>query len=623
MVTVDTNWVAVARSLGRGALGASRSAANPAARSAADTVSHGANPRASAIALCLTLLPLLASSSRAAVEYGLCGVEPGSNVLAVARLGNTVYLAGNFRSVGPNTGGGVPVTLSSGAPQRPFARVTGQVFTAVSDTRGGWFIGGRFTAVDGRPRSNLAHVLNDGSVAPWSPAADGDVVSLARWGRTLYIGGWFDHLGGIARRRIGAVDAESGLVVDWAPEVPDYWGSVNALAADRGIIYAGGFFSYLGGKRRNCIAALDARTGVATDWDPEAQSTVNALAVTGNVVYAGGFFTAIGGQTRNMIAALDVTTGLATAFDARASGTRPNQYVPQNGVYCLVADGKMVYAGGYFDHMGGRERISLAQLDGTTGDATGWDPGLGGTPYVYGLAVHHGVVYAGGAFSGMGGQARSYIAALDAKSALATEWDPRPNSTVQCVCASDNGVYVGGFFGSVWDWRRRVHIAALDATTGAVRDWNPNPDGYVTVLAVHQGTVYAGGNFGNIGGQYRSSIAALDTLTGAATDWNPGANGAVGTMFVSDSTLYLAGGLRIHRGEVPQPCRRGGSRDRSGERLGSPTRRCCVRDGAPRGYDLPGRVLHARRWTATSSPGCRGCNDRAYFARGTPTWTAS
>jgi trimeric autotransporter adhesin len=484
-----------------------------------------------------------------AVVPDLGGVDPGSNVLSVARLGNAIYIAGNFRSVGPNTGGGVPLNHISGEPKRPFARVTGQVFAVIPDQQGGWYIGGRFTAVGGVPRANLAHILADGSVAPWSPAADGDVASLASWGHTIYIGGWFTSIDAASRRRIAAVDGVTGNVSDWNPDVPDFWGSVNALVAENGIVYAGGFFSYLGGKRRNCIAALDAHTGIATDWDPEAQYTVNALAVSGDLVYAGGFFTAIGGQPRNMIAALDAKTGLATAFDAQASGTRPNEYVPWNGVYSLAVRGKTLYVGGYFDHMGGQERISLAALDAATGDATGWDPALGGVPYVYALAVHDGELYAGGAFSSLGGRTQDFLAALDATTGSATEWNPRPNFDVYALATSDDAVYAGGFFTSMWNWQRRIHIAALDATTGAVRPWNPNPDGFVTQLAVGGGTVYAGGNFGTIGQQPRSGIAALDTLTGAATAWNPSANGVVATMLVSGQTLYVAGGFGLIGGK--------------------------------------------------------------------------
>jgi len=46
--------------------------------------------------------------------------------------------------------------------------------------------------------------------------------------------------------------------------------SVHALAVAGDIIYAGGVFSSVGGVTRNHIAALDAATGKATDWNPNA-----------------------------------------------------------------------------------------------------------------------------------------------------------------------------------------------------------------------------------------------------------------------------------------------------------------------------------------------------------------
>ncbi len=52
-------------------------------------------------------------------------------------------------------------------------------------------------------------------------------------------------------------------------------------------------------------------------WDPNASSTVATL-TNGSTVYAGGNFTSIGGQARNRIAALDAATGAATAWDPNA-----------------------------------------------------------------------------------------------------------------------------------------------------------------------------------------------------------------------------------------------------------------------------------------------------------------
>jgi hypothetical protein len=108
---------------------------------------------------------------------------------------------------------------------------------------------------------------------------------------------------------------------------------------------------------RNHIAALSAATGAATAWNPDAGGAsftgVFALAVSGSTVYVGGDFTSIGGQTRNCIAALDAATGVATAWNPNAAGR----------VLALAVSGSTVYAGGGFAHVGGETRKSFAQFD--------------------------------------------------------------------------------------------------------------------------------------------------------------------------------------------------------------------------------------------------------------------
>jgi hypothetical protein len=135
-------------------------------------------------------------------------------------------------------------------------------------------------------------------------------------------------------------------------------------------------------------------------WDPGSDYQVNALAVSGSTIYAGGAFTNIGGQFRSNIAALDATTGLATEWN-------PEAY---NGVLALAVSGSIVYAGGSFQTVGGQTRINIAALDAVTGLATAWDPGEGGS--VFALAVGGSTVYAGGNFTSMGGAMQSYFAAM-------------------------------------------------------------------------------------------------------------------------------------------------------------------------------------------------------------------
>ena len=168
-------------------------------------------------------------------------------------------------------------------------------------------------------------------------------------------------------------------------------------------IYAGGYFTSIGGQARNAIAALDAVTGTATAWNPNASSYVNALAVSGSAVYAGGDFTSIGGQARNRIAALDAVTGTATAWN-------PNASDPGSGVNALAVSGSTVYAGGRFSSIGGQVRNNIAALDAATGTATPWNPNA--NSYVKALAVSGATLYAGGQFTAIGELPQSDVAAI-------------------------------------------------------------------------------------------------------------------------------------------------------------------------------------------------------------------
>ena len=88
------------------------------------------------------------------------------DVTAIQRLGNTVYIGGNFGRVGPATGPGVPLSTASASRDTAFPPISGvpsvnamEVKAAVPDGSGGWFVGGNFTHVGGAPHANLAHIL--------------------------------------------------------------------------------------------------------------------------------------------------------------------------------------------------------------------------------------------------------------------------------------------------------------------------------------------------------------------------------------------------------------------------------------------------------------------------------
>jgi hypothetical protein len=83
------------------------------------------------------------------------------------------------------------------------------------------------------------------------------------------------------------VNANSAAPLEWAPEATD---AVRALAVSGRSAYVGGLFDGVGGRARESAAAIDMATGAIADWDPSVQGFggVDALLAAGSTVYLAG-----------------------------------------------------------------------------------------------------------------------------------------------------------------------------------------------------------------------------------------------------------------------------------------------------------------------------------------------
>jgi hypothetical protein len=476
-------------------------------------------------------------------------------VNAVARSANTLYVGGVFTQIGPPTGAGVPIDPVNGSPAASFAKIAGVVSAVAPDGSGGWFVGGGFTAANGT-KNNLVHVLADNGLDSWNPNPNGAVSCIAVSGSLVYVGGDFTSVGGQARNHIAALDANTGLATTWDPNASGGgfpWRTVSSLAVSGTTVYVGGNFTGIGGQPRNRIAALDAATGLATSWNPNASgwtsfpgNNLNALAVSGTTVYAGGFFTTIGGQSRNCLAALDATTGLATSWNPNPLGT----------LSALTVSGGTLYAGGDFTSIGMIGRHYAAAWNTSTGFLTSWNPNANSPVSCF--SVNGATVYAGGGFSTIGGQTRNGLAALDASTGVASSWNPNTNGLVAAVAAGASAVYAGGSFTSMGG-QPRSNLAALDVTTGLPTAWNPGANGQVSALVLEGATLYVSGSFTSVGGVTRNNLAAVDE-SGNVTAWDPNANASVNALNSSGGTLYAGGSFTAVAG---QPRNRGAAWDMS------------------------------------------------------------
>ena len=210
----------------------------------------------------------------------------------------------------------------------------GPVLVVVVQPDGKILIGGDFTTLSPNggatvTRNHIARLNPDGTLdTAFNPNANGTVYcNRGAGGRQDFGGRLFNgRIASADRRAIsspGSMPPPDWLIRSTRTRTVTVF--AIAVQAD-GKILAGGFFTSIGGQTRNRIARLDAMTGSADSFDPNANDVVYSIAVQADgKILAGGDFTSIGGQSRNHIARLDATTGLADSFDPNANGHCPLQ----------------------------------------------------------------------------------------------------------------------------------------------------------------------------------------------------------------------------------------------------------------------------------------------------------
>jgi uncharacterized delta-60 repeat protein len=507
-----------------------------------------------------------------------------------------ILVGGNFTSIGGQTRNFIArLDAITGLADSFDPNANSAVYTVAVQADGKILAGGLFTNIGGQTRNDIARLdATTGLADSFDPNANGEVLSIAVQGDgKILAGGFFTSIGGQPRNNIARLDATTGLADSFDPNAAGFVYSIT-VQADGKILVGGSFHgpNSIGGQPRNYIARLDATTGLADSFDPNADSYVNSIALQADgKILAGGHFSAIGGQARGSIARLDATTGLPDSFDPRANAA----------VYSIAvqADGKIL-AGGHFTTLspnGGaqvfRNRIARLETDGrldqtlnlsTVGslvDVTAVQPDgkilIGGSfttvlavarnniarlntdgtldrafdpnanSEVFSIAVQaDGKILVGGFFNGansIGGQTRNYIARLDATTGLADSFDPNANGIVLSIAVQADGkILAAGQFNTIGG-QTRVQIARLDATTGLADSFDPNPNANLVAIAVQaDGKILAGGSFTSIGGQTRNHIARLDATTGLADSFNPNANAGVLSIAVQPDSKILAGG---------------------------------------------------------------------------------
>ena len=351
-------------------------------------------------------------------------------------------------------------------------------------------MGGNFTKVGGVTRNRLAAFnASNYALTGLNLAVDGEVDTLAPGptSDTVYIGGSFSTVGGVARRNLALVNLTTNSVVtSFAPPVFGNYGEVKDVALVGSRLIVVGQFPTVGGVAHSGIAALNATSGALDNsfmniqlaghhnnsgsgaQGPVGPWNLDVTPAGDRMVIVGNFRTA-DGLARDQVAqiSLDGPTAqvvpdwntnrfnplcFSFAFDSYVRGV---SYSPDGSYFVVAATG-----GGVTDSLCDAVSRFETRATGTDVQPT-WVSETGGDT-TWGVEVTKNAIFVGGHQrwannpyghdnAAPGAVPRPGLMALDITSGRPLQWNPGRNpagKAVYAVLATSEGVWIG----SNTDW---------------------------------------------------------------------------------------------------------------------------------------------------------------------------
>jgi len=334
------------------------------------------------------------------------------------------------------------------------------------------------------------------NVLTYLPETNGQVSSIIILGDTAFIAGAFTTVGGYARNNLAAINIKTGVVLNWDP---NSFGGTYLLASNNNTVFTGGTFSTIGGKNRTALAAIDAATGNVTDWNPVIirsgfiynNPIINTLVYGDNKLFITGVFDTINGHAIVPInqAVLDATTGQLVNWFT----------IDQDAIiYTALTSNNILFIGGAINTIGGQSRTALASINLSSNTITTWSPNL--NDRVNKMILINGKLYLGGLFSIFGAGFKNGLAYVDTATGLPGNWNPLPSgSSVNDMALAGNDMYV---------IRNNGILENYDINNGTKTDtWFPNNN--MMAIASYGDTVIVGGQFTRGGWVNRNYLFAV------------------------------------------------------------------------------------------------------------------
>jgi uncharacterized delta-60 repeat protein len=415
-------------------------------------VSHAEGSAISTNAALTIKLPRAGDLDGSFVSGGL--IDGAVRAIAVQADGR-LLIGGEFTTVHGAVRQGIARLNPDGTTDHTFLNglpgTDGPVYSIVLLDEGKILIGGRFTAVNGEARRNIAWLNRDGSLsgdfeATFAGSQPIDVYTLAvqRDGKVL-VGGRFSYVNGEPRSHIVRLNADGSP--DPTFHVPQMisGGEVRAITIqnDAKLIVAGDW-SWIGSAGHRVVTRLNPDGTPDNTFHEPVSGTIHSVAIQpdGKLVI-GGSFRIVNGENRNGLARLNSDGSLDGTFKPVLPLVANADFTWVHSVV-LQEDGKIVIAGGSIWTPCCSPTVQnrfVTRFTAAGGRDTGFSPDVDDTVNTLAL-LGDGRIVVGGSFVSIRGHTRVRLAILNSNgqpdSSFKTE-AAGANSLIRSMILQDNG----------------------------------------------------------------------------------------------------------------------------------------------------------------------------------------
>lgn len=426
----------------------------------------------------------------------------------------------------------------------------GDVFAAVPDGNGGFYIGGSFTRINGQSRTYLAQIDANSNLTSFNPAIDyffppnARIFDVEVHNNILYAGGAITNVNGQTRNNFAAFDCSTGNLLSWAPNPA---GIVMDVEVVNDQILIGGSFATIAGNSRNNLAAFDLSNNLLA-WDPNPNSTITKIKKAGDKLYVLGGFTTFNGLSRSQFIEMDSTSLNPTALIFNFQGGATDVTFAQNKLFVVgdfsavnsvPANNCLIYDFG----------TASMDLNAIQADSVIWSATTDGSS-----------VFFGGYFTTLNNQEFKRFAEYTISSQSLSNHQLSLNGRVRIVCKTANSFLFFGTFNAALT-HPSSFINCFDDQSGQAVSSPLQTDGEVYKMSIDGKYLSILGNFTAVNGQPRNHIAIYDLQGDSLMPFNPGQQQyislQVSTIQLIDNTLLFGGvgfsdlivAMPIHNGD--------------------------------------------------------------------------